>query len=133
MRTILGALLMVFASFMLLPHTANASEFDLTFERGKSYGIVSNSVIRGERDNVYFGARSGQIVSIAVSSLEDNAVVELYFKRGGAWMLAEAPPDSRVLYGNLPDSDGGQYRITVAGTRGNASYDLFVGIAVVGG
>jgi hypothetical protein len=93
---------------------------------------MSNSVIRGERDHYYFGARAGQTVTIAITSLEDNAVVALYVKRGGVWMLADAPDDSRVLYGTLPESDGGQYRITAEGTRGNATYDLFVGIAAEG-
>jgi hypothetical protein len=137
MRTMLGApvaALMAAIVLMLLPVSpAQAADFDLTFQPGKSYGVMSNSVVRGERDNYYFGARAGQMVTIAISSLEDNAVVELYFKRGGEWILAEAPPDTRTLYGALPDSEGGQYRITVGGTRGNATYDLFVGIAVVMG
>lgn len=133
MRTVLSILLAVTALLMTPVGPARAADFDLTFEAGKSYGVASNSVVRGDRDNYYIGARSGQMVTIAISSIEDNAVVELYFKHAGEWILAEAPPDSRVLYGALPDSDDGQYRITVGGTRGNATYDLFVGIAVVVG
>ena len=132
MRTVLAVLLALSTSLMTQLGSANASDFDLTFERGKSYGVVSNSVVRGERDNYHFGARAGQIVSIAVSSLEDNAVVELYIKRGGEWLYADTPPDTRTLYGALPESDGGQYRVTVGGTRGNATYDLFVGISAAG-
>lgn len=132
MRAAMSALLMVLAVFCVPAPLAHAADFDLAFERGKSYGVMSNGVIRGERDNYYFNASTGQVVTIAITSLEDNAVVEFYFKRGGVWLLAEAQPDSRVLYGELPESDGGQYRITVGGTRGNASYDLFVGISAVG-
>ena len=40
--------------------------------------------------------------------------------------------DARSWYGDLPPSQGGQYRITVSGTRGNATYDMFVGIAAAG-
>lgn len=133
MRVVLTVLVAAMALLLAPVTLARAADFDLSFEAGKSYGVMSNSVVRGDRDNYYFGARPGQIVTIAISSIEDNAVVELYFKHAGEWILAEAPPDSRVLYGALPDSDGGQYRITVGGTRGNATYDLFVGIAVVVG
>lgn len=133
MRVVLTVLVAAVALLVAPVSPASAADFDLAFQAGKSYGVMSNSVVRGDRDNYYFGARSGQMVTIAISSIEDNAVVELYFKRGDEWLLAEAPPDSRVLYGALPDSDDGQYRITVGGTRGNATYDLFVGIAVVAG
>ena len=132
MRTVLAVILAACTLLMTQVASANASDFDLTFERGKSYGVVSNSLVRGDRDNYYFGARAGQIVTIAISSLEDNAVVELYIKRGGEWLYADTPPDARTLYGALPESDGGQYRVTVGGTRGNATYDLFVGISAAG-
>ena len=111
---------------------AEARDFDLAFAGGKSYAVVSNAVIRGDRDYYSFGARGGQTITIAVTSPEDNAVVQLWFKLGGEWIAADTPPDSRVLYGELPTSEGGQYRIEVGGTRGNASYDLFVGIAAAG-
>ena len=106
MRSLLTVLVAVAALVFAPVRSASAADFDLAFQAGKSYGVMSNSVVRGDRDNYYFGARSGQMVTIAISSIEDNAVVELYFKRGGEWILAEAPPDSRALYGALPDSDG---------------------------
>ena len=49
MRTVLAVLLALSTSLMTQLGSANASDFDLTFERGKSYGVVSNSVVRGER------------------------------------------------------------------------------------
>ena len=132
MRTVLGALLLVVALLMVQVSPASARDFDLTFERGKSYGVMSNSVVRGDRDHYYFGANVGQMLTVGISSVEDNAVVELYVKSGGEWFPVEQPVDTRVLYGALPESEGGQYRLTVGGTRGNASYDLFVGISAAG-
>jgi len=119
-------------SLCLPVRQAEARDFDLAFASGKSYAVVSNAVIRGERDYYAFGARGGQTITIAITSTEDNAVVQLWFKLGGEWIVADTPPDSRILYGELPISDGGQYRIEVGGTRGNATYDLFVGISAAG-
>ena len=127
------AVLSVFLlSFCLSVGHAEARDFNLAFAPGKSYAVVSNAVVRGDRDYYAFGARGGQTITIAITSAEDNAVVQLWFKIGGEWVPADTPPDSRVLYGTLPDSDGGQYRIEVGGTRGNATYDLFVGISAAG-
>ena len=132
MKRVLGALLSVAGLLMVQVSPASARDFDLKFEPGKSYGVMSNSVVRGDRDHYYFGANPGQMLTVGISSVEDNAVVELYVKSGGEWFPVEQPVDTRVLYGALPPSDGGQYRLTVGGTRGNATYDMFVGIAVVG-
>jgi hypothetical protein len=131
-RFIFGVLSVLLLSFCFPVSHAEARDFDLAFASGKSYAVVSNAVIRGDRDYYSFGARAGQTITIAVTSSEDNAVVALWFKIDGDWVLADTPPDSRVLYGELPTSDSGQYRIEVGGTRGNATYDLFVGIAAAG-
>ena len=132
MRRLLGALMLVLATLLVPGPPAHAADFDLTFVRGKSYGVASNSVLRGERDHYYFGARPGQTITIAITSVEDNAVVELYVKEGGTWVQLDDVEENRVLYGALPESEGNQYRITVGGTRGNATYDLFVGISAAG-
>jgi hypothetical protein len=111
---------------------AEAREFNLAFVPGKSYAVVSGAVIRGERDTYYFDARPGQLVSIAITSVEDNAVIEFWVKREGEWLFVDSGVEARTLYGALPESDGGQYRIVVGGTRGNATYDMFVGISAAG-
>ena len=131
-RLILSVASVFLLSFYLPASHVEARDFDLAFASGKSYAVVSNAVIRGDRDYYAFGARAGQTITIAITSLEDNAVVALWFKIDGEWVMADTPPDSRVLYGELPTSDGGLYRIEVGGTRGNATYDLFVGIAAAG-
>ena len=131
-RMVFSLVAAVAMSLLVQAQGAAARDFDLAFVPGKSYAVVSNSVIRGDRDHYYFGARPGQFISVAITSLEDNAVVEVWYRQAGEWLPADVPPDTRTLYGALPPPPGGQYRITVGGTRGNATYDLFVGISVVG-
>jgi hypothetical protein len=123
----------VLALWMSAPvaHAADRS-FELAFASGKSYAVASNAVVRGDRDYYSFGASGGQQITLAITSLEDNAVFQLWYKAGADWLPVDMPPDSRAWYGELPDSDGGRYRIEVGGTRGNATYDLFVGIAAAG-
>jgi hypothetical protein len=111
---------------------AEAREANLAFAAGKSYAVVSGSIVRGDSDAYFFNAGDGQHVSIAITSLEDNAVFELSYKDGGTWISVEEFMDTRSWYGDLPPSQSGQYRITVSGTRGNATYDMFVGIAAAG-
>jgi len=64
--------------------------------------------------------------------VEDNAVLEFWVKRNGEWLPTDSGLEPRTLYGTLPESDGGQYRIVVGGTSGNATYDMFVGISAAG-
>lgn len=129
--SVLAAIGGLMIALLLSVAPAAARDSDLAFEAGKSYAVASYSVIRGERDTYYFDARPGQLISIAITSLEDNAVFELDSRQGGDWYPAGGPSEPRTWYGPLPPSDGGAYRITVGGTRGNATYDLFVGISAV--
>ncbi len=75
--------------------------FNLTFDKDKISTVVSNSVIRGERDKYYFNAQPGQWTSIAITSIENNAVFQLSYKQGGIWR--EVPDtaegqDTRVMF-----------------------------------
>ena len=103
----------------------------LKFEKGKISTTVKSAVIRGERDVYSFSAKPGQRISIAITSLEDNAVFEFLYKKNGTWVGIEEYQEARVWYGKLPKSESNSYKIRVGGTRGNASYELFVGISVV--
>jgi WD40 repeat protein len=106
--------------------------FNLTFDKEKISTVVSNSVIRGERDKYYFNAQPGQWTSIAITSIENNAVFQLSYKQGGIWREvpgAAEGQDTRVWHGKLPTSESNSYEISVGGTRGNTTYDLFVGIS----
>ena len=135
----LGLSLLIVSTVLLMAQVSLAADrdFDLTLTSNLRISTVkSNSVIRGDRDRYYFSAQAGQLISIAIASLEDNAAIQLGYKQGGAWIVvpgtAEELGNTRVWYGALPSSESNQYRIDVGGTRGNSSYDLFVGIAAVG-
>lgn len=87
------------------------------FRKGGTSAGYSNSVIRGERDTYILGARGGQQMSVSISSLEDNAVFAIRAPNGRTLVT-----ESRGWTGRLPAD--GNYRITVGGTRGNASYKI---------
>jgi hypothetical protein len=103
----------------------------LKFEKGKISTIAQSVVIRGERDVYLFSAKPGQRISIAITSLEDNAVFEFLYQKNGVWEVYKGTQEARVWYGGLPKSESNSFKIKVGGTRGNASYELFVGISVV--
>ena len=127
----------LFAASVLMARGSWAEDrdFELAFDSGSRISTVqSNSVVRGDRDRYYFTAGAGQRISIAISSLEDNAAFQLLYDQGGSWTAVPEMAlggNVRVFYGVLPDSDSGRYRIDVGGVRGNAAYDLFVGIAAI--
>ena len=103
--------------------------FELQFERGRISTISKNAVVRGERDYYSFTASPGQRVSIAITSLEDNAVFRFQVRNDAKWVPIAKAQEIKVWFGILPKSDSGRYRIEIGGTRGNASYELFVGIS----
>ncbi len=101
-------------------------QMPVKFEPGKSSATIKNSVLRGTRDIYLLGASRQQVMTITLTSQENNAVFDLM-----------APPDStanrrvmregiRELTVRLPQS--GDYQIVVGPTRGNASYRLFVSV-----
>jgi len=104
--------------------------FELKFDKDKISTTVYNAVIRGDRDAYHFNSNHGQRISIAITSIEDNAVFVLLYKKNGAWKAVEGAVEAGAWYGKLPESDSNRYAIEVGGTRGNASYSLFVGISV---
>jgi len=91
------------------------------FEPGGTSAMMSNAVVRGERNRYTLEAAAGQTMIVSIASLEDNAVFDVYGP-DGALLAAERTSESIVL-----PSDG-SYVIIVGGTRGNASDDLKVDI-----
>ena len=110
----------------------------IRFAAGTSSGHVEGGVIRAERDVYSVGARAGQTMTVTISSLENNAVFQIYepgttVSRDADRMVdvsgtALAGEDKDIMRwsGTLPKS--GTYLIVVGGTRGNASYKMDVGI-----
>ncbi|MBW4656020.1 MAG: hypothetical protein KME20_23705 [Kaiparowitsia implicata GSE-PSE-MK54-09C] len=96
-------------------------EFPVQFAPGTSSTVVENAVIRGERDVYVLAARANQIMTLSVSALEDNARMDVESPSGA--LLEQEASQSRIT---LPET--GTYRISVGGTRGNASYSLAIEI-----
>jgi hypothetical protein len=87
------------------------------FRKGGTSASYSNSVIRGDRDTYILGASGGQIMSVSISSTENNAVFDIVSPSGN-FMTTE----KRSWSGQLPQN--GKYQIIVGGTRGNATYKV---------
>jgi hypothetical protein len=96
------------------------------FKSGEDSTTIRTAVVRGTRDIYLLGAAKGQVMTVQIKSLEDNALFDV-----------EAPPTPsgyrRVLTegsaswsGRLPET--GDYQLSVGSTHGNATYQLFVRI-----
>lgn len=91
------------------------------FAPGERAATVSNAVVRGERDVYLLGASGGQQMDLLITSVEDNAVFDVISPSG--YILAREVMEETVF---LPHT--GDYQVIVGGTRGNASYELTIGI-----
>lgn len=98
----------------------------IKFAKGKSSATLSGGVIRGDRDTYILGAKAGQRMTVRITALENNAVFQIEGPRGEYLAGAGEGDDATRITVSLPAS--GDYRITVGGTRGNASYRLTVSI-----
>jgi hypothetical protein len=113
---------------LLLATCALAAQQGLTkrvrFARGRTTATLKNSVVRGTQDRYTLGARAGQKMSVQLTSVERNAVFNIYTPDGGTLEGAGEGQDATDWSGELPSS--GDYVIEVGGTRGNATYTLKV-------
>jgi hypothetical protein len=107
----------------------HAEEFKkpLHFAQGKKSAIVSGDVVRGDRDVYLIRVHSGQVMSINLSSLEDNAAFDLLEPRArGSKKENEITKGSDITTWKGTLSKTGTYKVVVGGTRGNTSYKLQV-------
>jgi hypothetical protein len=80
---------------------------------------VNGGIVRGDVGPVYLvGGVAGSVLSLAIESLEDNAVFSVHGPNGVA-VGGDSPTEARV-----PLDDSGFYMIIVGSIRGNASYTL---------
>ncbi len=91
------------------------------FNRGEISTTVNDSVVRGTRDIYLLKANGSQIMTISLTSLENNAVFDL------------VSPNNTILKQEVTNTNlvlpvNGDYKIIVGGTRGNATYNLYVEI-----
>jgi hypothetical protein len=98
----------------------------IKFAKGKHSAALSNAVVRGDEDTYLTSAKTGQKMTVKITSVEKNAVFFIEKPGGGYLEKAGEGDDQTTWTGTLPRN--GDYKITVAGTRGNATYKLIVTI-----
>lgn len=97
------------------------------FARGTSSTTIRGAVVRGDHDRYYLAANAGQTMTVKITSLESNAVFQVYFAgEQEALQGAGEEDDATNWSGELPADN--EYVIVVGGTRGNATYRLTISI-----
>ena len=91
----------------------------INFTNGEEYEVIEDAVIRGETVIYRFEISPRQDFIIVISSLESNAIFEL-FKVGEPRIYAEKASNVRLFL------EAGEYYISVNAIRGNATYKLQV-------
>jgi hypothetical protein len=126
LKVLASCLLLVFALSLTSNTSADGVRKRIKFAKGKSAATISGAVIRGDRDTYIVGAREGQMISVKITSPENNAVFQVRDSNGEYLQDAGEEDDATDWSGDLPST--GDYEIIVGGTRGNASYKLTVSI-----
>lgn len=88
------------------------------FAKGASSITIREAVVRGDRDRYYVSAKAGQRMSVKITSLEKNAVFQIYF---------HGEEDDATNWSGQLTIDN-EYVIVVGGTRGNATYALTISV-----
>lgn len=97
------------------------------FAKGTSSVTIREAVVRGDRDRYYVGAKAGQRMSVKITSVEKNAVFQIYFHGEEETLPGAGDDDGATNWsGQLPIDN--EYVIVVGGTRGNATYALTISI-----
>ncbi|HEY9889004.1 MAG TPA: hypothetical protein V6D02_11430 [Candidatus Obscuribacterales bacterium] len=105
----------------LLAAAANVYTQRVTFAPGISSAVVSNGVVRGDRDVYLLAAQAAQTLTLTITALENNAAFDVVSPTGAVLVL-DGTNEAVVL----PET--GDYQVIVGGTRGNAGYDLSITI-----
>ncbi len=93
----------------------------ILFKRGAVSTVVESTIGRSRRTIYLLRARGGQIMTLSLTSLDQNAVFDVQAP-DGQYLTQEATS----YRGELPLT--GDYSVIVNGTRGNAKYTLDVTI-----
>jgi hypothetical protein len=97
------------------------------FAKGASSITIREAVVRGDRDRYYVSAKAGQRMSVKITSLEKNAVFQIYF-HGEEESLPKAGEEDDATNWSGQLTIDNEYVIVVGGTRGNATYALTISI-----
>ena len=93
----------------------------IEIDAGEFETMVAGAVIRGDRDEYSIDVAAGQTMVLSITSVEDNAVFDLYAPTGGV-LVAES------IAFEVSTTDSGVYRLVVGGTRGNTTYEVAVAV-----
>lgn len=96
------------------------------FAKGHTSATYKGAVVRGTRDRYVVGARAGQLMTVRITSGEQNAVFSITDPSGAFINGAGDEDDATRWNGRL--SASGDFAIEVGGTRGNAEYALTVSV-----
>jgi len=97
------------------------------FAKGASSITIRGAVVRGDRDRYYIGAKAGQKMTVKITSLEKNAVFQIYLHGEEESLPGAGDGDDATNWsGELPIDN--EYVIVVGGPRGNANYALTISI-----
>jgi hypothetical protein len=97
------------------------------FARGTSSATIRGAVVRGDRDRYYLGAKRGQTMTVKITSIETNAVFQIYFAGEQESLQGAGDDDDATSWSRELPADN-EYVIVVGGTRGNATYRLTISI-----
>lgn len=93
----------------------------VVFAPGGSTAVLEAALVRGERARYQISAEGGQQMNLALTSAEDNAVLDV-ISPSGLVLLREASQETLLL----PQT--GEYTLIVSSSRGNTSYQLRIEI-----
>ncbi|MFN2530460.1 MAG: hypothetical protein ABR555_04095 [Pyrinomonadaceae bacterium] len=96
------------------------------FARGRTTAVLHGAAVRGTQNRYLIGARSGQAMTVHITSREKNAVFTILGPDATALPGTEEGVDAADWSGELPLS--GDYAIWVGSTRGNTTYTLEITI-----
>ena len=121
------AALIFICAFAFSSVSAQGVKKKVRFAKGASSITIQEAVVRGDRDRYYVSAKAGQRMSVKITSLEKNAVFQIYF-HGEEESLPKAGEEDDATNWSGQLTIDNEYVIVVGGTRGNATYALTISI-----
>jgi hypothetical protein len=113
-------------SVVIEPLSSLPEPVRIQFAPGSTSATVNGAVVLGERDRYVLSAMRDQLMTVQISSLENNAAFTIVGPYGGVLPGTEEGADATRWDGILGAT--GDYTISVGSIRGNATYSLTVTI-----
>jgi len=96
----------------------------IRFAPGKDSATVRSAVVRGTRDIYVLGASKGQVMTVKIFSVENNALFHVLAPANSNGQRRPLREGVVLWNGRLPET--GDYQLVVGSSRGNATYQLQV-------